>query len=295
MTQVDTLLRELHADPEDHGVRERYLAALRRVNTGPHFAVFHALLGNLEATQAVLDHIQQRGIKDSVCLGQLVWLGPNPVEVVDLIRERSCHCLLGAYEDCLIDGAHGWGDAQARDVFHWSREQLRPGFFSWGAKRERWRFLMELPQQLKLSGCEFSARSETIAEWHSDSNSVERRAADLWLRFFPLARHSVKFRKLNPHFPESLGGPATEIWPLDSSRRYLLFAEFMGVPSKTHEGKPGLNATAVYLELIGETLVRHEVRYDLNPTLEKIKRARGLNASLKSYALNKLLNWNGRE
>ena len=52
-------------------------------------AVISCLHANLAATEAVLADIDRQGIKQIICLGDLVGYGPQPNEVVELIRQRQ--------------------------------------------------------------------------------------------------------------------------------------------------------------------------------------------------------------
>ena len=52
------------------------------------FAIVSDIHGNLEAFTAVLAEIDRRGIQHIVCLGDVVGYGPNPMECLDLVRQR---------------------------------------------------------------------------------------------------------------------------------------------------------------------------------------------------------------
>lgn len=56
---------------------------------------------NLEALEAVLKDIDSRGIEEIYCLGDLVGYGPNPNEVIDLIRTRNIPTVCGNYDDAV--------------------------------------------------------------------------------------------------------------------------------------------------------------------------------------------------
>ena len=60
-------------------------------------AVISCLHANLAAVKAVLNDIDQKGISDITCLGDLVGYGPQPNEVVDLIRERAIASCQGCW------------------------------------------------------------------------------------------------------------------------------------------------------------------------------------------------------
>ena len=52
------------------------------------FAIVSDIHGNLEAFTTVLAEIDRRGVKDILCLGDVVGYGPNPMECLDLVRNR---------------------------------------------------------------------------------------------------------------------------------------------------------------------------------------------------------------
>ena len=52
-------------------------------------AVISCLHANLAAVEAVLADIDRQGINMITCLGDLVGYGPQPNEVVDIIRQRD--------------------------------------------------------------------------------------------------------------------------------------------------------------------------------------------------------------
>ena len=51
-------------------------------------AVISCLHANLAAVEAVLTDIDAQGIQTITCLGDLVGYGPQPNEVVELVREQ---------------------------------------------------------------------------------------------------------------------------------------------------------------------------------------------------------------
>ena len=94
-------------------------------------AVISCLHANLAATEAVLADIDRQGIEQITCLGDLVGYGPQPNEVVELIRQRQIPTCQGCWDEDIIDGlnscecsypsqlaerrghrAHEWTDAQ---------------------------------------------------------------------------------------------------------------------------------------------------------------------------------------
>jgi predicted phosphodiesterase len=108
------------------------------------FAVISDIHSNIEALSAVLEDISDQGVDHIICLGDVVGYGPNPLECVDLIM-RNCRVVLrGNHDEALVHGAYAFNLA-ARRAIDWTREMLRPRFFSGAAVRRRWDFLCGLP------------------------------------------------------------------------------------------------------------------------------------------------------
>ena len=65
-------------------------------------AVISDIHSNLEALQAVLADIEERGVKEIICLGDIVGYGPNPKECLDLVRKRCRVTLMGNHDHALL-------------------------------------------------------------------------------------------------------------------------------------------------------------------------------------------------
>jgi diadenosine tetraphosphatase ApaH/serine/threonine PP2A family protein phosphatase len=82
---------------------------------------------NLEALQAVLKAVDERGAHRILCLGDVVGYGASPNECLSLIRERSQMVLLGNHDSA----ASGGGEAarfnpNARAAALWTAKVLTP-------------------------------------------------------------------------------------------------------------------------------------------------------------------------
>lgn len=62
-------------------------------------ATFSDVHGNLWALKAVLADIEQKNVDVVYCLGDLVGYGPQPNEVIALIRRRQIPTVMGNYDD----------------------------------------------------------------------------------------------------------------------------------------------------------------------------------------------------
>ena len=121
----------------------------------PPFALIADLHANLEATEAVLADIDRQGIKEIVCLGDIVGYGPDPDKVVDLVRGRVKTVIAGNHDWAVINKAMGFNSA-ARDVIEYTRDMMEPKFYQlFGKTRERWHFLESLPDLIEEDGLQF--------------------------------------------------------------------------------------------------------------------------------------------
>ena len=113
------------------------------------YAIISDIHSNIEALTVVLQDIDSLGVKEIYCLGDVVGYGPNPLECVDLIMERCKVTLKGNHDEALVHGAYAF-NLRAQKAIEWTRDQLKPGFFSGSAVRRRWEFLTNLPLRHEL-------------------------------------------------------------------------------------------------------------------------------------------------
>jgi predicted phosphodiesterase len=106
-------------------------------------AIISDIHGNLEALEAVLADIKQKGADEIYCLGDIVGYGPNPRECIDLVMSRTRMCLLGNHDQGALFDPEGFNPPAERAIF-WTREQLERGDPKGNEKR--WGFLGELPR-----------------------------------------------------------------------------------------------------------------------------------------------------
>ena len=67
-------------------------------------AVISCLHANLPAVEAVLKDIELQGITNITCLGDLVGYGPQPNEVIELIRDKKIPTCQGCWDEDVVDG-----------------------------------------------------------------------------------------------------------------------------------------------------------------------------------------------
>lgn len=111
-------------------------------------AIVSDIHSNIEALTAVIADLESYGAEMICCLGDVIGYGPNPVECVDLARERFEFTLLGNHEEAVLFGAIGF-NPKAKAAIDWTREQFHLAEHSVDLRNERWQFLGELPLQVE--------------------------------------------------------------------------------------------------------------------------------------------------
>jgi len=94
-------------------------------------AIFSDIHGNCVALDAVLAELQAKPVDSMVCLGDAIQGGPQPVQVVDRLRQLACPVVMGNADAWLLTGEES-GDEQItherlqamNEVRLWSLAQL---------------------------------------------------------------------------------------------------------------------------------------------------------------------------
>jgi putative phosphoesterase len=113
-------------------------------------ATFSDIHGNIHALQAVLDDIDQQGIDQLYCLGDLVGYADYPNQVIELIRRRHIPTIMGNYDDGVGFDKEECGcaytDKEMRRLGHlslqWSKEHVTA---------ENKAYLRGLPSSIRLN------------------------------------------------------------------------------------------------------------------------------------------------
>lgn len=111
------------------------------------YAIISDIHSNLEALQAVLADIEQRGIRRIVCLGDVIGYGPNPRECLDLVMEKCRICLMGNHDHAVLYEPLNFNSAAERACY-WTREVLESEPDR-ERRNRRWEFLGKLTVRVK--------------------------------------------------------------------------------------------------------------------------------------------------
>lgn len=115
-------------------------------------AIFSDVHGNLEALTAVLADIDEQGVDEICCLGDIVGYGPNPRECIDLVMDCTV-TVLGNHDQGALFDPEGFSSGAEKAIF-WTRDQLeQPASGAEQAQsQKRWEFLCDLPRQHRENG-----------------------------------------------------------------------------------------------------------------------------------------------
>jgi diadenosine tetraphosphatase ApaH/serine/threonine PP2A family protein phosphatase len=113
------------------------------------FAIVSDIHGNLEAFSAVLEEIDRRGVKDILCLGDVVGYGPNPMECLDLVRTRCKVSLMGNHDFAVIYEPFNFNSG-AESACYWTRQQFEDDPDP-VRRADRWRHLGTLPVRVRTN------------------------------------------------------------------------------------------------------------------------------------------------
>lgn len=86
-------------------------------------AIISDIHGNFDALEAVLADIDGRGIREILCLGDIVGYGPEPASCIDLVRERCRLSLMGNHDLALLTEPFGFNRVAAQAI-HCHRHKL---------------------------------------------------------------------------------------------------------------------------------------------------------------------------
>jgi len=104
---------------------------------------------NLEALNAVLEDAKSKKVDEIYCIGDLVGYGPNPNEVIEIIRNMAITSVMGNYDDAI-----GYEKDSCGCAYNPGREtEVGDESISWTIKnttKENKDFLKSLPHRLTI-------------------------------------------------------------------------------------------------------------------------------------------------
>ena len=245
----------------------------------PLYAIISDIHANIEAFVRVMDHIDGQGIEKIFCLGDVIGYGPNPVECLDLalrlIEEgRLEFVLMGNHEEAVLSGPFGFNPV-AKEAVDWTREQLKPGWSSFGKSKRRWEMLKDLPLTYCEDGILYahgSPRDPTMEYiLQSDTEDLFGEVPEKISQIFSL------FERIcfvgHTHDPGVITEDSQFLRPMDfgriftvaNGRRYIVNVGSVGQPRDRDN-------RCCYTTFDGVTIIFHRLEYDFGQTVEKIRR-----------------------
>jgi len=225
------------------------------------FAVISDLHANLEALQTVLAEIEQQGIEDIVCLGDIVGYGADPAACVKIIREREIICIQGNHDRQMAGEIEEGTRDYAIEALMWTREQLSD---------EDIQYLLGLPESLPLAGsflfCHGSPRDRDeyivhIGGMKANLQFLRESHPEVLVCFFG-----------HTHLPSIIGGDLavqdlteTETFRLDRTATYLINPGGVGQP---RDKCP--KASFVIFDREAWTITFNRLEYDVESARRKI-------------------------
>ncbi len=133
------------------------------------YGVFSDVHANVEALDAIYQELTERQVEKFVCLGDIVGYGPNPNEVVQMIKDKCDICILGNHDNVALQReAHEHFNPLAQYVIHWTQEVLNDSSIE---------YLKERPYLIRDNGVYFvHASPKSPSDWfyvNSLDDSVE--------------------------------------------------------------------------------------------------------------------------
>jgi predicted phosphodiesterase len=103
------------------------------------YGIVSDIHSNLDALDAVLKELDQEGLDQLVCLGDIVGYGPNPNECCDVLRQRNCLAIAGNHDEAAASADYAEKfNSLAAAAIAWTRNQLT---------KDNRSFLMALPRE----------------------------------------------------------------------------------------------------------------------------------------------------
>lgn len=231
------------------------------------YAIISDIHANLAALQAVLADIDSIGAKEIWCLGDIVGYGPQPVECLQLARERCKIIIRGNHELALRPGGGERFNLRARRAIEWTRATIAAA--EGGSEWLSW--LETLPTHFKYEDILFVHGSprEPTEEYlmPRDSQNPQK----LQPQFDLIERYAFCG---HTHFPgvfeegeegfvrpeDMMGG---NIYMLDYTVKAIINVGSVGQPRDK-------NPMSCYVIFDGNSVVYHRVKYDPGETRKRI-------------------------
>jgi predicted phosphodiesterase len=228
-------------------------------------ALISDIHANLEALQVVLRDIREQGIRDVLCLGDIIGYGPNPCECLDHVIGSCKITILGNHDQAALFDPDGFNPVALQAVY-WTREQLERRGTPAQINR-RWDFLGELPrthEEQKYLFVHGSPREPTNEYVFPEDVYNQRKMDALFSRIehYCFQGHT--------HIPGVFTVNREFLTPEDINYQYRLGADPVMI-NVGSVGQPRDNdPRACYVVLEDDVVTYRRVEYDVESTAQKI-------------------------
>jgi predicted phosphodiesterase len=223
-------------------------------------AVVSDLHGNLEATHAVFAEIDQRKPDRIICLGDLAGYNACPNEVIDFIRGRNIHSIMGNHDAAVCGLEDPWFfRSAAKRAIQWQLEVVRQDNKEWLASLKE-----QVPFNHQCLGVHGSPthRDDYIIDWLDAMRQIEYMDKEkVRLCFFG---HSHRQSFFSDKGATQLNGEQ-DIYQLHPMNRYFLNPGAVGQP---RDRDP--RAAYLYFDVEKMTVEFKRVNYDIESAQRRI-------------------------
>jgi predicted phosphodiesterase len=225
-------------------------------------AVISDIHGNLEALTEVLADIDLVGADSIICLGDIIGYGPDPEEVVRLLRSRSVLCVMGNHELALARPDFlDWFNDSARKSLVLSERLISAGTRDWLRGLDA---TLVFEDALFVHGCPPGSITEYIFEWNDEGlgiifSKMEQRICFVGhthtLEAVSFADGAVRHHTLEEG-----------IFKLGAEAKYIISVGSVGQPRDERNN----NAKYTLWDTVRSRLEVRFVPYEVSKTAEKI-------------------------
>ena len=240
--------------------------------SGERIAFISDLHSTLEALSAVLRDVESKNVHKIVCLGDVVGYGPDPIEVLDIVREVCEVVIEGNHDEAIGYRIPRHFKRLAARAALWTRQRLKPKKNAKPEVRDRWKYLRGLPGTEDLGGWLLSHGSPV-----SNLDYVyDKQAA---LEVFERDMQSFQTCFLgHTHVPGIFvmdEGEGVHWVPAEEGKRYRVKARKMIVNvGSVGQPRDGDNRACWVLARDDGTISFRRVAYEIEKTADKIVKAR---------------------
>jgi diadenosine tetraphosphatase ApaH/serine/threonine PP2A family protein phosphatase len=234
------------------------------------FALISDIHSNIEALEAVFRRVDELGVRDVMCLGDIVGYGADPEPCVRAVMARCRWTIMGNHDWGLFHSLEEFNPL-AREALLYTRKRLRPSL--WHPRRKAmWDFLHDLPERHEEHGFLFVHGSprHPIMEYVLKSDGFLE--PDKMVAIFALLDRPCFVG--HTHWPGVHRADFRFTQATDEQRTFQLDAEPMivniGSVGQPRDGDP----RASFAVVADRSVEIHRVGYDYRPTQAKILAAR---------------------